>query len=69
MNIQDIVKLKVAIENFLEDKTTQDDVFILSEFGYIRYIKDNDTLNILLPSKEDMIIILNNIKNKLGEQK
>ena len=36
MNIQDLVKLKVAVENFLEDKISADDVFIMKQYGYIK---------------------------------
>lgn len=66
MNSLEIVKLKVAIENFLNDKCTIDDVNILKDNGFIRYVPENSKLVIVYPEKSDMKDVLNDIKNKFN---
>lgn len=66
MNIQDLVKLKVALENFLEDKISADDVFIMKQYGYIQTIPNGHELQIIYPNKQDMKNLLEVINYKLG---
>lgn len=67
MNGLDLIKLKIALQNFIDDKITYDDVIIMSKYGYIQALKNGQELNIIYPKKEDIKIVLEKIKNKLGE--
>lgn len=66
MNIQDLVKLKVAVENFLQDKVSEDDIIILKQHGYIQTIPNGHELQIIYPDKQDIKNVLEIIKFKLG---
>lgn len=66
MNIQDLVKLKVAVENFLKDEISADDVFIMKQYGYIQTIPNGHQLQIIYPDKQDMKNLLEVINYKLG---
>ena len=67
MNIQDLVKLKIAIENFLKDEISADDVIIMKQYGYIQTIPNGHELQIIYPDKQDMKNLLEVINYKLGE--
>lgn len=66
MNIQDLVKLKIAIENFLKDEISADDVIIMKRYGYIQTIPNGHELQIIYPDKQDMKNVLEVIKFKIG---
>lgn len=66
MNIQDLAKLKVAVENFLKDEISADDVFIMKQYGYIQTIPNGHELQIIYPNKQDMKNLLEVINYKLG---
>lgn len=66
MNIQDLVKLKIAIENFLKDEISADDVIIMKQYGYIQTIPNGHELQIIYPDKQDMKNVLEVINYKLG---
>lgn len=67
MNLIDLVKLKISIENFLQDKISTDDFIILKQHGYIQAISNGHELQIIYPDKKDMQNVLKAIKIKLGE--
>ena len=67
MNCLDLIKLKNAFQNFLEDKLTTDDTLIMIKYGYIISNKTGNELNIIYPSKQDIRNVLNEIKIRLGE--
>lgn len=66
MNIQDLVKLKIAIENFLKDEISADDVIIMKQYGYIQTIPNGHELQIIYPDKQDMKNVLEILKFKIG---
>lgn len=66
MNIQDLVKLKIAVENFLKDEISADDVFIMKQYGYIQTIPNGHELQIIYPDKQDIKKVLEVINYKLG---
>ena len=67
MNSLDLIKLKNAFSNFLDDKLTTDDTLIMIKYGYIQSEKTGNELNIIYPAKNDIKNILNEIKIRLGE--
>lgn len=66
MNIQNLVKLKVAVENFLKDEISDDDVLIMKQYGYIQTIPNGSELQVIYPDKQDMKNVLEVINYKLG---
>lgn len=66
MSIEDLVKLKVAVENFLKDEISADDVLIMKQYGYIQTIPNGHELQIIYPDKQDMKNLLEVINYKLG---
>lgn len=67
MNGLDLIKLKIALQNFIDDKLTADDVIIMKQYGYVQSIPNGQELVIIYPEKQDIKIVLQKIKNKLGE--
>lgn len=66
MNINELVRLKIALENFLKDEISADDVFIMKQYGYIQTIPNGHELQIIYPDKQDMKKVLEVIKFKIG---
>lgn len=67
MNSLDLIKLKTAFQNFVNDKLTTDDTLIMIKYGYIESQKVGNELKVLYPNKKDIENILKEIKIRLGE--
>lgn len=67
MNSIDLIKLKNAFSNFIDDKLTTDDILIMIKYGYIESVKTGNELKVIYPNKEDIKNIYKIIKNRLGE--
>lgn len=65
MKVIDLIKLKIACENFIDNKMSDDDVKILANNGYIDTVEDNGKLVFVYPSKDDLRKVIQKINSKL----
>lgn len=65
MKVIDLIKLKIACENFIDDKMSDDDVKILANNGYIDTVESNGKLVFVYPSKDDLRKVIQKINSKL----